>query len=115
MADYELPDIPENFRGLRACLVCGLVKHARNFQLCENCRPVLKQDWSYDDCTSSEFDGVMAILQPEKSWVAKWHRCDAYAPGLYAMRVTGQVPDEVVAKLERKGITFRPRDGTAQD
>ena len=33
-----------------------------------------------------------------------------YAKGLYAVRVTGRIPPEIQDELDRRGITYRPRD-----
>lgn len=52
------------------------------------------------DFTTSNFDGLICMLQPEQSWVAKWQRigtCEADAekriPGLYAVKVVGRLPE----------------------
>lgn len=33
-----------------------------------------------------------------------------YAKGLYAVRVNGRIPPEIQDELDRRGITYRPRD-----
>lgn len=77
------------------------------------------------------------MLQPKESWVARWQRIgnhnseqgytslqfgliiimriDKYTQGVYAIRVYGRVPDYVEDELDRRGITYRPRDGTVTD
>lgn len=55
----------------------------------------------------------IAMMNPVSSWVAKWQRIDRYKKGIYAMQVTGRLPDEVVVLLEEKGIPYRPRDGSS--
>ena len=30
------------------------------------------------DCTTSNFDGLICMLHPEESWVAKWQRIGAH-------------------------------------
>jgi transcription elongation factor SPT4 len=27
-----------------------------------------------DECTSANFDGMIAVIKPEESWVARWQR-----------------------------------------
>ena len=38
-----------------------------------------------------------------------------YVPGMYAVRVSGRIPEDVEMELERRGIKYRPRDGTDQE
>lgn len=82
------------------------------------------------ECTSINFDGMIAMMNPDESWVAKWQRIsqsrssaavrtyssvltpgsDRKQPGLYAARVTGRPPPDVIEAIESKGGTYRPRD-----
>lgn len=103
--------IPKDLRGLRACLVCSLVKvfirtlcvclcSKHNFYCitsinfvcfflffqsidqfemdgCDNCEEFLRIKNNKDnvyDCTSNNFDGLIAVMSPEDSWVCKWQR-----------------------------------------
>jgi transcription elongation factor SPT4 len=52
------------------------------------------------DCTSQVFEGLITLQDPSKSWVAKWQRLDGYVKGVYATKVSGKLPDEVVAVIE---------------
>ncbi len=52
------------------------------------------------DCTSQVFEGLISLADPSRSWVAKWQRLDGYVKGVYATKVSGQLPDEVVAVME---------------
>jgi len=63
-------------------------------------------------CTTTSFDGLIAVVDPESSWVAKWQRTSKYVRGLYAIRVRGRVPEDVEHELENRGIRYRPRDQT---
>jgi len=40
---------------------------------------------------------------------------DKYVPGIYATKVVGTLPDEVLQQLEDSGVRYVPRDGSAQD
>lgn len=40
---------------------------------------------------------------------------DKFTRGIYAVRVSGRIPDDVEDELDRRGITYRPRDGSARD
>lgn len=86
-------------------------------------------------CTSTYFDGIIALIDSETSWVGRWQRtCESpprnsvgpvaeysnrktagNARGMYAVRVKGRVPEDVEAELESRGIKYRPRDQTDID
>lgn len=36
-------------------------------------------------------------------------------PGVYAAKVTGQLPDEILAGMEDAGVRYIPRDGSEQE
>ena len=83
-------------RGLRACMVCSIVQAGNKFVSsgCPNCEEFLEMRHSADvvhDCTSAVFEGMIALADPESSWVAKWQRLQGYAPGTYAVKVEGVV------------------------
>jgi transcription elongation factor SPT4 len=73
---------------------------------CPNCEEFLHLGGSMDaiiDCTSQVFEGLITLADPSKSWVAKWQRLDGYVRGVYATKVSGQLPDEIVAAIEDEG------------
>lgn len=112
--------LPAELRRLRACLLCSLVKTQTQFRRdgCDNCEEVLQLRASTEriqDCTSPAFDGLIALVDPEASWVGRWQRCDRFVPGMYAIKVSGRLPMDIEEELEDKGIHYRPRDGSAQD
>jgi transcription elongation factor SPT4 len=43
---------------------------------------------------------VITLANPTKSWIAKYQRLDSYVPGMYAIKVSGQLPDEIRSTLE---------------
>ncbi|KAJ3135734.1 transcription elongation factor spt4 [Geranomyces variabilis] len=106
-------------RKLRACLLCGLIKSQLQFKAegCENCEEILKLRNSKRvmSCTSGQFDGIIAQTQPSESWVARWQRTDKFQRGMYAIRVSGQLPEDVQNMLYQAGIKYRPRDGSVKD
>ncbi|ORX40645.1 transcription initiation protein spt4 [Kockovaella imperatae] len=100
---------------LRACLVCSILQTANGFltQGCPNCEDILEMRGSADrvaECTSIQYDGMIAMIEPEESWVARWQRIDKRARGLYAVRVTGRPPPDVIDAIESRGGVYRPRD-----
>jgi len=74
-------------------------------------------------------------MHPKDSWVARWQRVgkildnkqmcfnvlkssfylDKFQKGVYAIVVYGRVPEDVEDDLERRGVTYRPRDGSVKD
>ena len=69
---------------------------------CPNCEEFLGLAGNSDtiqDCTSQVFDGVITLTDPRSSWVAKWQRLSDYAPGTYAVRVTGIVRSTRCSRL----------------
>lgn len=111
---------PGQQRHLRACMVCSIVLHNNRFKShgCPNCEEFLQlanDQEQIESCTSQVFEGLIAIGNPSKSWVAKWQRLDKYVPGMYATKVSGQLPDDVRSNLEESRVTYIPRDGSALD
>ncbi|GAA48164.1 hypothetical protein CRM22_000761 [Opisthorchis felineus] len=107
--------IPSELRQLRACLLCGLVKTLNQFQLngCENCEDFLKMQGDRDkvyECSSANFDGLLAMMCPTESWVARWQMIDKLTPGVYAASVCGSLPDDIIHYLRSKGIPYRSLD-----
>lgn len=77
---------------------------------CDNCEDVLRMRENTDrvlDCTSASFTGMVAMIAPTKSWVSKWQRADQAQPGLYALKVFGKLPDEIMEDLQRLDISAK--------
>lgn len=55
------------------------------------------------------------MMNPDESWVAKWQRGSKFAAGLYAARVAGRLPDDIIEELEGLGVEYRARDGSHVD
>jgi len=112
--------VPADLKNLRACLFCSLVKTAQQFEMfgCENC-PFLEMEEDKDkvnNLTSASFEGLIAMMKPEDSWVAKWQRLRSggrpFHRGIYAISVHGRLPPRVVSALEKQGIYYVSRDKT---
>ncbi|EGC29265.1 hypothetical protein DICPUDRAFT_13929, partial [Dictyostelium purpureum] len=71
--------VPPSFKQSRACVDCGLVKTAQQFDEngCENCEGT--------NSTTQNFEGVIAIMNPGQSWIARRMRSEKKVPGLYAL------------------------------
>ncbi|KAI1342111.1 transcription elongation factor spt-4 [Xylariaceae sp. FL0016] len=110
---------PGQMRYTRACMVCSIVMTQARFRSegCPNC-PFLELRGApeqIENCTSTVYEGIMSIADPKKSWVAKWQRIDSYVPGVYAVKVSGSLPDDIRTQLQDEGHTLIPRDGSAID
>jgi transcription elongation factor SPT4 len=91
-----MDSVPSSLRALRCCLLCKLIKTYEQFKTdgCNNCEDIL----------TPSFSGTCAMMNPPKSWVSKWQRSDQVQPGLYALKVFGRLPEEILEDLERLEI-----------
>lgn len=101
--------IPRDFHNLRACLLCHLIKHADQFEKsgCENCEEYLGMRQNRDmvmSCTTANFSGMIALCQPDDSWVARWQKLTRRTRGMYAIDVSGKLPSGIVSELKSMGI-----------
>ncbi|VVC28793.1 RNA polymerase subunit RPABC4/transcription elongation factor Spt4,Transcription initiation Spt4,Zinc [Cinara cedri] len=113
----SLDSIPKDMRAARACLVCSLIKTFDQFEFdgCDNCDEFLRMKNNRDhvyDCTSSNFDGMVALMSPEDSWVARWQKINRFTKGIYAISVAGRLPQNFIREMKARGIPYRPRDTT---
>ena len=113
----RLETIPDSTRHMRSCILCSLVKTFNQFVKdgCDNCDQVLGMKGDDDkvsarahskhavpyahaqvqQCTSTNFDGALALMKPQDSWVAKWQNVQRKVPGMYAVSVSGALPPDV--------------------
>jgi transcription elongation factor SPT4 len=61
-------------------------------------------------CTSSNFDGMIAVLGTQDSWVCKWQRIGTFVKGIYAISVSGKLPVSIVRDMKTRGIRYKSRD-----
>jgi transcription elongation factor SPT4 len=88
---------PKSHTKLRACLKCKLVKTETQWvqEGCENCDELSIRDdiERVQDCTSAYFEGLIAMMSPNDSWVSKWNGLERRTPGCYAVDVEGELPE----------------------
>jgi transcription elongation factor SPT4 len=103
--------IPLEMKKLRACLRCSLIKTVDQFydEGCENC-PFLRLDGQLPrvmEATTAYYEGMIALVSPEGSWVARWQRIEKSFPGLYAISVVGELSDDLKDICREEGAPFR--------
>lgn len=96
---------PGQQRWLRACMVCSIVMTYQRFkdEGCPNCEDFLHLQGSpdqIDSCTSQVFEGLITLADPARSWVARYQRLDRYVRGVYALKVSGTLPDDIRGIVE---------------
>lgn len=67
------------------------------------------------ECTSTNFNGTLAVMDTKGSWVARWQRLDGYVPGVYAVQVIGTLPDDIIESVRAAGLRYVPRDGKPEE
>ncbi|KAK8803520.1 hypothetical protein WA158_001214 [Blastocystis sp. Blastoise] len=105
-------DIPADVNSLCACKRCHLVKTKDQFYNdgCDNCDDFLHMKEDYDlveQYTSIYFDGLISMFENTESWVANWEGIGSLKCGMYAIQVTGQLPEETQEDLRNRGITLQ--------
>ena len=53
---------------------------------------------------------MIALMDPKDSWVAKWQCIEQYKTGLYAISVSGDLPQALIGQLRDKDIEYKNRD-----
>ena len=71
-------------KNLRACTGCHLVMSDKQWKKksCVNCNELRDRDG-----ITPYFSGMVSIMMPASSWVAKWNGFDSYKPGIYALKL----------------------------
>eukprot|EP00246_Nothoceros_aenigmaticus_P003958 TRINITY_DN1519_c0_g1_i2.p1 TRINITY_DN1519_c0_g1~~TRINITY_DN1519_c0_g1_i2.p1 ORF type:complete len:115 (-),score=7.27 TRINITY_DN1519_c0_g1_i2:300-644(-) len=103
--------VPTSFgRELRVCLRCRLIKTYEQFKEigCENC-PFFAMEHDHErvlECTSPSFTGIIASMDPVGSWAVRWKRINKFAPGCYALSVTGELSEEMQNVCEDNNVRY---------
>ncbi|CAI2386144.1 unnamed protein product [Moneuplotes crassus] len=86
MEAVNLKTPPSSMRKLRACLICSLIKTEEQFyqEGCDNCATAFD---GVDGGTTPNFSGMISMMDPDSSWVARYKRLQKLVPGCYAVDV----------------------------
>lgn len=63
------------------CVGIGSTFADRSFTPLANGLQMMQDQERVFQCTTSNYDGLIALIRPEQSWVAKWQRIGASSPG----------------------------------
>jgi len=78
--------MPGSSRRLRACVYCRLVLNQEKWgrlRMCPNC----PNSFGGPDETTDNFESLISLVLPMKSWVAEWQGMKNLIPGVYAMAI----------------------------
>ncbi|KAH7823812.1 putative transcription elongation factor SPT4-like protein [Monocercomonoides exilis] len=97
---------------MRACLVCGLIKTAAQFQAqgCENCERYLQMKGDkerVEQTTTQNFQSLVGITDPMGSWIASRLRLTEKVPGCYAVSIKGRLPEDLYHELADSNVVIR--------
>ena len=110
--DY-LAEPPNSMKGLVACRACALVKTFDQFyeNYCENCDIMVEdRNLRIRVTTTPHFDGLCGMFQPQQSWAARWQGFNSLKPGLYALKVLEELPNDIKAELDQRKEPYLKED-----
>ena len=82
--------VPRDVKNTMACPKCKIIMNESQWnslrRMCPNC----KQDVD----PTPDYVGMISIMMPKESWVAKWNRIVTRIPGVYAINVPQEMERE---------------------
>ena len=64
--------IPDDFKKLKCCKICGLIKDEDQFfkEGCDNCVEIFGKD---EELFTKQYTGIMSLLRPDRSYIARYY------------------------------------------
>ena len=99
---------PNGLKKLRACFRCHLVKTESQFSKdgCDNCAFFKDQDYNLGEYTSANFEGVLSVVDNNRSWVSRYLNLAEFVPGCYALKIRSEMPEQVRQLMSHNNIPF---------
>ena len=82
--------VPKDIKHLSACIECRLILNDSQWEQLEETCPNCK---SKNTETSADFVGMISLMVPSASWVAKWNSLRHRVAGVYAISVPQANPE----------------------
>ena len=117
MEEKQYATLPGGDKGLVACRVCALIKTSTQFRDdgCDNCvYPFIRnyfmdapnQTYMMSEAVTANFEGTVSIMQPRKSWVARWQGSSTLRPGTYAQKVFEEPGPDLTEELKKNKLNW---------
>lgn len=100
---------PSSIKNMRACIRCRIIMSKDQFiQLgCPTCRNDLRMQEDEGRvlaCTTTDFQGYISMLKPG-SFVSRFTGLERRRPGLYALTVNSQIPENILNESDYENDT----------
>ena len=91
--------VPTDNRNLAACPWCKIIMTEQQWNKintrCPNCHKSVEP--------TQDYVGMISIMMPKESWVAKWNEIRENIPGVYAINVPQFLDEEIAAENATRG------------
>lgn len=77
---------------------------------CDNCEEMIgmaEDRGRVEDFTTSNFSGMVTVMDPSTSWVTKWTHQRNKVPGCYCLMINADPTDAVLEVAADKGIKLK--------